>query len=238
MAGFQIQVADHGGGEVDENALAADLEVADVIAYHSANAIEPAAFPTIGKRRLELPDQHICVVRQCPARFEQSIVDAVDFADLGNREVVERQAGDDVVVNRFAFQVFHGCMDQPGLVAVWAKARLHLKAALHDGYEPAVEFHQIELIARQKTSDDLARDRAGTRSHFKNARRCTPLAKLRHQCKRQKTTTWKQASRISKMATRFADEVPAFRPDAHPQGLSTAGRQDGRPPERACSLTY
>src|SRR5437870_1175320 len=98
-AGLEPQVADRSGRHVDEDAFALDLVVADVAADYSADAVQPASLPAAGERRLQLADEDVLVIGQRPTRFEEAVVGAEDLADLRNGEVVQRQTGDDVVVD-------------------------------------------------------------------------------------------------------------------------------------------
>src|SRR5262245_66660834 len=68
------QVPDDGRRHVHEDAFAADLVFADVATDEAADAIEAAALPPIGERRLEMADEHVLEIGQRAAGLQQPIV--------------------------------------------------------------------------------------------------------------------------------------------------------------------
>src|SRR5438045_624729 len=96
---LQTQMAYHRGWHVHEDALPADLVAADVLADHSADAIESPAFAAVREGCLQLADEHILIVSQRAAGFEEPAVNTVDLAHLGHREIVQGQAGNDEIVD-------------------------------------------------------------------------------------------------------------------------------------------
>src|SRR5262245_7246837 len=72
----ETQVAHHGGRDIDENALAADLVFANVAADHPADAAQTPALALVDERRFELADQEILVIGQDPTRLEEPVVSA------------------------------------------------------------------------------------------------------------------------------------------------------------------
>src|SRR5262245_32834232 len=92
---------------VDEHAFATDLIAANIAAYHAANSEQPPPLAPIHEWRLQVPNQHVLVIRQSATRTQEAIVDLENSPDLGDGEVVQREARNDVVVYTFARQVFH-----------------------------------------------------------------------------------------------------------------------------------
>src|SRR5438270_13948618 len=85
-------------------------------------------------------------------------------------------------------------------------------------------------------AENLGRYRTGARPNFENAARPRAFAKLTDECLGQETAARQQGAGIAKMPPRFADEIAAFHPEAHPGASkrvapTSAGSQVG-----ACSI--
>src|SRR5262249_5152387 len=117
-------------GHVHEDALTSHLIAADVPSNHASHTIQAPALAAIGKGRLYLADENGSTIRERSARLEKPIVDPVNLAHLGYGKVVQRQARNDEIVNRFSDQVLDGGMNQFHLVAVSPKLSLFGETAV------------------------------------------------------------------------------------------------------------
>src|SRR5207237_7155294 len=112
------QVADDCGGNIDKDALAAKFTPLDIAADEPVEAAQPAALAAADEWGFQLANQYVLVIAQHAAGLEQPFVGAKDAAyDMGG-EIVERQAGNDVIVGGGARQILHGSVDQLQLLVV------------------------------------------------------------------------------------------------------------------------
>src|SRR5439155_8126172 len=98
-ARLEMKMPDDRRRYVHKNLFTPHLVRSNVVADDPAHPVQPAAFPAIDERSLDLPDEHVLVITQDPPGPKQSLVDPEDLPYLRRRKVVERQARDDVIVN-------------------------------------------------------------------------------------------------------------------------------------------
>jgi hypothetical protein len=213
---LEAEVSNDRRRHVHQDAFAANLVSPDVTIDDPPDPEEAPPFTPVDKRRLELADQDVLEIGQHAAGLEQAIVRLENLPDLRHGETIERQAGNDVIVNSFAFQVFDGVMNHPRLPAPSAKQGVQIEAALEHGDEMAVQLDGVQMIFGVKVPKDLCGDRPGARPDFEDAAGGAWLAKFVNQGAGEKLAAGQEGASIPPVTPKLAEESFAFRPESHP----------------------
>ncbi len=94
-----------------------------------------------------MADQRVFIVAQRAAGFEQPDVRPKDVPHLAGGEVVDGQAGNDVVVDPFAWQIFHGGVEDLHLAGAITEAPLVFETVTDEGHEVRIDLNGVEAVA-------------------------------------------------------------------------------------------
>jgi hypothetical protein len=177
--GLGMKVAGVGGREIYQDPLAANLEIPKVVLYHSANSVKASPLPAIDEWRLQLPNQHVFKKRERAARLQQALVGPKDFPHLDDGKIVDRQAGNDEIIDSFARQVLQVRVNDLEMVAVVPEDVLLFNPAPEQVDKTLVDLDEIELIARLELPKDFPRDGTSARANLQDSGWAARLAKFR-----------------------------------------------------------
>src|SRR5206468_8372568 len=135
---------------------------------------------------------------------------------LAHREIIERQARDDVIVNACADQLLHRRMNEVDAIAQRVAIPFSLQAFPQHFDEMAVDLDRVEMVAWPQVAQDFLGHRPGAGTDFENTAGAARAAELRNQGSCQKPTARQNRSGVTKMSPAFAEESSALRPVAHP----------------------
>src|SRR5262249_14863318 len=112
----EAEVSGNSRWHVQEDVLMLELVEVQPALQHAGQDVQMAALAAADEQPLEFTDGKVLEVRQHAGGFQQPLVGPEDVADQGQGKIVERQAGDHVVVDALAGQVLQRRVDQVGLV--------------------------------------------------------------------------------------------------------------------------
>src|SRR5262249_51651184 len=151
------------------------------------------------ERRLQLAHQHVLVVRQHAAGLEQPAVRRENLAHQIDGEVDERQARDDVVVDRVAGQVLQRAVDDFDLVADGAERRLGGDALGEQVNEVAVDLDSVEAVVGVHAAGDLDGDGAAAGPDLEDAGRRAEVFQVFDEGPRQEAAAGENCSGRAKV---------------------------------------
>lgn len=164
-------MVDPGRWNVPPHGLASDFPSGQQPFEQRSNTAQPRSLGPSGHDALDPSYANIFEEREDRARLRQLTDIVQDGIDLGNREVIQRQSGNDDVVARVAGQVLKAAMQDANALGLGRQEGARFELLAEPADELLVQLDQVESVRGLQGWRNVPGHRAGAWPHFEDASR-------------------------------------------------------------------